>query len=318
MTRGWLAEARMSPIAPTFAGRPDQPASDRVPRGLGLRLLSVVMFATLSALVKIAGQRGVTLAETMFFRQTCALPLVLAWIVTGPGLSSIATRRIGAHISRAAIGLAAMVASFGAVLLLPLAEATTLQFTVPIFATIMGALVLKEPTGWHRWGAVLIGFAGVLIMARPGSGHFPLLGAALGLTSAFGVGIIAILLRQIGRTESASTTVFWFSALSVIPLGLVYVFHVQAHDPLTWTIMVAIGLIGGAGQLAMTASVRFAPVSAVVPMDYSSLIWGTLYGWLLFGAIPGATTWIGAAIIIASGLYIVHREHRLRALVADG
>lgn len=286
--------------------------SDQVLVGLGLRLLATALLATMAALVKLAETRGVSLAETMFFRQTFAVPIVVAWIAAGPGLRSIATKRIGAHVWRTAVGLVGMVFTFGTVLLLPLAEATTLQFTVPIFATILGALVLKEPTGWHRWGAVLVGFLGVLIVARPGTGHFPLLGTVVGLTSALMVAIVSILLRQIGRTESASTTVFWFSVLSVPPLGVAYLFTFQPHDALTFVLLACIGVVGGLGQLAITASVRFAPVSAVVPMDYSSLVWGTLYGWLLFGALPGATTWIGAPIIIASGLYIVYREHRRR------
>src|SRR5690606_28564526 len=93
---------------------------------------------------------------------------------------------------------------------------------------------------------------------------------------------------------------------------LAYLFNFQPHDALTFLLLIGIGLVGGLGQLALTASVRFAPVSAVVPMDYSSLVWGVLYGWLLFGALPGTTTWIGAPIIIGSGLYIVYREHRRR------
>lgn len=282
-----------------------------------MRLLATALLATMAAMVKLAEHRGAGLAETMFFRQLFAVPIVVAWIAAGPGLASIKTRHFGAHVSRTVVGLVGMVFTFGAVILLPLAEATTLQFTVPIFATILGALVLKEPTGWHRWGAVLAGFAGVVIVAQPGSGNFPLVGALVGLTSALLIAIVAILLRQIGRTESASTTVFWFSVLSLPPLGLVYLFNLQAHDPLTWALLGGIGLVGGAGQLALTASVRFAPVSTVVPMDYSSLIWGVMFGWLLFGALPGPMTWIGAPIIIGSGLYIVYREHRLRIKQTD-
>src|SRR3546814_15213288 len=100
-----------------------------------------------SDLVKLAEARGAGLPETMFFRQACAVPLVLAWIAVRPGLASIRTQRIGAHLTRTIVGLMGMVCTFGAVLLLPLAEAMTLQFTVPIFATILSALVLREPTG---------------------------------------------------------------------------------------------------------------------------------------------------------------------------
>jgi drug/metabolite transporter (DMT)-like permease len=284
------------------------PAPDRIFLGLGLRLFAVFCLASMSALIKLAEARGAGLFETMFHRQFWATLLVAGGLALGPGLGSVRTARFGAHVSRTAVGLCGMVFTFGSVLLLPLAEATTLQFTVPIFATLLGALVLKEPTGWHRWGAVIVGFLGVLVVAQPGSGHFPLGGAVVGLLAALFVAIVAILLRQIGKTESAGTTVFWFSALSVPPLGLVYAFQLKAHDPATWAMLVGIGLVGGVAQLALTASVRFAPVSAVVPMDYSSLIWGTLYGWLIFGTLPTTATWAGAPIIIVSGLYIVWRE----------
>jgi drug/metabolite transporter (DMT)-like permease len=284
--------------------------SDHILKGILLRLFAVACLATMSALIKLAETRGAGLAETMFHRQLWAVPLVTAWIAAGPGLGSIRTRRFGAHVSRTAVGLTGMVFTFGSVLLLPLAEATTFQFTVPIFATILGALVLKEPTGWHRWGAVLVGFVGVLIVAQPGSAHIALSGAAVGLLAALFVAIVAILLRQIGKTEATGTTVFWFSVLSLPVLAVPYAFQLKAHDLGTWAILVGIGLIGGIGQLALTGSVRHAPVSAVVPMDYSSLIWGTLYGWLLFGMWPSGWTWVGAPVIIASGLYIVWRERR--------
>ncbi len=281
---------------------------DRIFKGLALRLFAILCLSSMSALVKLAEARGAGLVETMFHRQFWAVPIVTAWIAAGPGLGSVRTSRFGAHLGRAAVGSTGMIFTFGSVVLLPLAEATTLQFTVPIFATILGALVLGEKTGRHRWAAVIAGFVGVLIVAQPAGGHFPLFGAIVGLLAALFVAIVAILLRQIGRTESAGTTVFWFSMLSLPPLGLAYAFQLQAHDALTWAILIAIGLVGGVGQLALTGSLRFAPVSSVVPMDYSSLIWATLYGWLIFGVLPTPYTWMGAPLIIASGLYIVWRE----------
>jgi drug/metabolite transporter (DMT)-like permease len=209
------------------------------------------------------------------------------------------------------VGLISMAANFETFLLMPLAEATTLQFTVPIFATILGGLVLGEAIGWHRWGAVCLGFLGVLIVAHPSGAHFSLQGTTVGLTSGLLMAIVAVLLRQLGKTESAGTTVFWFSALSVPPLAILWVSTgVHAHDAATWAMLIAIGVIGAVGQLALTAALRFGPVSTVVPMDYSSLVWATLYGWLFLGTLPTPYTWAGAPIIIASGLYIVWREHR--------
>ena len=240
-----------------------------------------------------------------------ALPIVLAAVVFGPGLSSLATRRLPAHVLRTMIGLSSMTCMFLTITILPLAEATTLQFTVPIFATILSALVLRETTGWHRWGAVVAGFIGVLIVAQPGSGHIPLIGAASGLAAAFLSATVSILLRHIGKSERPTTTVFYFSLLSLIPLTPIFAMSVSAHDATTWFLLVLIGLVGGVGQIAMTSSLMLAPVAVVVPMDYSGLVWATLYGWLLFGAIPITATWAGAPIIVISGLYIVWREHRL-------
>lgn len=282
---------------------------DRIYLGLGFRLFSAFCLTSMSAVMKLAEARGANLAEIMFFRQSCAIPTVVAYLMLGPGLGTIRTSRIWAHITRSAIGLTGMSFNFAAVLLLPLAESTTLFFTVPIFATILGALILREPTGWHRWGAVVVGFIGVLIVAQPGSGHFPLLGAACGLMAALMSALVMILLRQLGKTEAPGTTVFWFSLLSVPPLAVALFFYVQPHDATTWALLVAIGLIGGFGQLGLTAALRYGPVSVVVPMDYSGLFWATLYGWMLFGVLPTPFTWIGAPVIVASGLYIVWREH---------
>ena len=285
---------------------------DRVMFGIAMRLLAVFLLSTLSALIKVAETRGANLAEIMFFRQGCAIPVVLAYMVlAGPGLGAVRSRAFRGQVIRAAVGLSGMAFNFGAVMLLPLAEATTLAFTVPIFATILGALVLKEPTGWHRWGAVVVGFLGVLIVTQPGSGHFPIGGALVGLTSAVFVAIVAIQLRQIGKVDQPVTTVFWFSLLSMVPMGLIYPFYAQAHDATTFAVFIGMGLVGGLGQIAFTAALKYAPVSAVMPMDYSSLVWATLYGWLLFGMLPTPWTWVGAPVIIVSGLYIVWRERRV-------
>lgn len=263
----------------------------------------------MAALIKLAEMRGARLSEILFFRQAVGVPLVATVIALGPGLATIRTGQFPAHIMRAVVGLTSMTCLFTAVTLLPLAESTTLQFTVPIFATILGALVLGEPTGWHRWLAVVTGFVGVLIVARPGTGHFMLWGTVAGLTAGFLTAVISIQLRRIGRTENPFTTVFWFATLSMVPLSIAYAFDHQAHSVDVWLLLIGIGVVGNLGQIALTTALKLGPVSIVVPMDYSSLLWATLYGWLLFGTLPGLATWIGAPIIIGSGLYIVWREH---------
>lgn len=295
------------------------PAATESPsRAIGLRLASVALFATMNVVIKVAEAHGATLGEILFWRQFGAALLVGAIVGAGPGFASLATQRFGAHVLRCVIGLTAMSLTFWTLLLLPLAEATTLGFSMPIFATVLGALLLHEATGWRRWAAVLAGFIGVLIVTQPGDGHIPPLGIMTGLGAAFCTACISILLRTIGKTESGLTTVFWFSSLSLVPLSLVYAVSVKAHPPLVWVLLLAIGLLGGVAQIAMTRSLQLGDVSLVVPMDYTALLWATLFGWLVFGMLPVPSTWLGAPVIIASGLYIVWREHVRRQKETKG
>jgi drug/metabolite transporter (DMT)-like permease len=301
---------------------PALPAERRL-FALGIRLFAVSCLATMTMIVKLASASGVRLPEIMFWRQIGAIPVVLAWVLAGPGLASLKTSRFSAHARRSVLGTTGMIFTFGSVILLPLAESTTIGFTVPIFATILSALVLKEKVRLHRWSAVAIGFAGVLIVVQPGGGDLPLKGAAVGIIAALMIGIISLQLRDLGRTEAPPTTVFWFAIISGAALGLLHVLPMpgaigqalawgsDAHNAHQWLLLFAIGAVGGVGQMALTASLRYAPISTVVGMDYVALIWSTLYGWLIWGALPGPSTWLGAPIIVASGLYIAWREHRL-------
>lgn len=263
--------------------------------------------------VKLADERGVHIVESLFYRQALALPIVMLWLMLGPGLASVRTKKPGAHASRTVVGLGGMIFNFLGVVLLPLAEATTLGFTAPVFATILSAIILRERTGIHRWGAVIAGFIGMLIIVQPQGDHYPLLGAGIALSGAFMVAIVSILLRQLSRTEEPATIVFWFVIFSLPPLGLGLFFFGRLHDPMTWALLLFIGTVGGLGQIFLTASLKWAPVSVVLPMDYSSLIWATFYGWLFWGYWPGPSTWAGGGLIIASGLYIAWRERVRRA-----
>jgi drug/metabolite transporter (DMT)-like permease len=284
--------------------------------GLGLRLFGVSCLSIMTVFIKLAGDAGISTPEMMFWRQGFAIPVVLIFVLATTGLSSLRTKRLGLHATRTVMGLITMVLTFSSYVMLPLAEATTLGFTVPIFATILSAVVLGERTGWHRWGAVIAGFVGVLIVVQPGSGHIPLNGAIIGISSAFLIGVMSLLIRQMGKTEAAATTVFYFSCMSVVLLAPFLFWYGAAHDQTGWLLMLAIGVLGGIGQIAFTAALRFAPVSSVVAMDYIALLWSTLGGFLVWDHLPTAATWIGAPIIIASGLYIAWREHRLQIKTA--
>ncbi|MCB4862028.1 DMT family transporter [Sphingobium sp. PNB] len=291
---------------------PPPPPSNRPHRpftAIGLRLFAVICLSIMFVTVRLADARGVHVVESLFYRQALALPVVFAWIAMTSSMGSIRTRRIGVHATRMIIGLTGMVLNFLSYILLLPAEAVTIGFTMPIFGTILSALILREATGIHRWSAVLIGFLGVIVMVRPDAGHFPAIGVAVALAAAFVTACVSLVLRELGRTESAGVIVFWFTLLSLPPLGVAMLFHGQAHDAMTWGLLLLIGVTGGIAQICMTAALRWAPVSVVLPMDYSSIVWTTLLGWAIWGNWPIATTWIGAALIVGSGLYIAWREH---------
>jgi drug/metabolite transporter (DMT)-like permease len=279
---------------------------------LVVRLGAIGALSTMAALIKYTEARGVHLVEILFWRQFLAIPILLAWaLATGAGMAAFATNRLGAHARRGIYGLIGMVLNFGAVVLLPLAEATTMNFTAPVWAVILSVLILKDRPGVWRWSSVLLGFAGVLLIARPGSGDIPLGGAAVALGGAFMIALISIQVADLGRTEKPLTIVFWFAMVSapICALGLPFVG--QAHDPQQWLLLAAIGVTGTVGQLLLTAALRFGEVASVIVMDYSALFWAALYGALLFGALPAAGTWVGAPLIVAAGLIITWREHHL-------
>ena len=294
----------------------DRPANQRPLAGIALRLLTALLLAIIFALVKLVSTRGVNVVESLFYRQCGSALCATGLVAVGPGFASLRTQRVWAHVGRMALGVSAMGLNFLAFILLPLAEATTIGFSVPIFSVVLAAFVLGEPTGTWRWSAVAAGFAGVLLIVQPGRGDVPLLGASVALVAALLTGSVTIVIRRLGKTERAATTVFWFAVSSLVPLGLAMLVFAGPHDRETWLMLAGMALAGGLAQLTLTGALRLAPVALVMPMDYTSLLWALLLGSWIFGEVPTPWIWIGAPIIIASGLVIVWREHRLHRRAA--
>lgn len=283
---------------------------DRPLFALALRLAGIALIAALFMFVKLAGESGIALPEIMFWRQAMALPLILAGLALKGDLGKLRTARIGTHAARSMIGTLGMVCNFGAAVLLPLAEATTLGFTTPLFAVLLGALVMREAVGPWRWAAVLLGFAGVLIIAQPGHAPISPLGAAAGLGAGFMVAIVSFQIRDLGRTEAAPATVFYFALFGALITAPFLPFVMTTHSPQQWAILLAMGTTGTLGQLLITAALRHGAVASVIVMDYTSLIWATLFGWVLWGQFPTLATWFGAPLIVAAGLIVIWRERR--------
>ncbi len=276
-----------------------------------IRLGAIAALASMSALVKLAGERGIHLFEIMFWRQFASIPILLGWMAITANYALLKTARPGRHLARGFYGTVGMALNFGGVLLLPLAEATVMNFTAPIWAVVLAMLLLGEKIGRWRWAAVVLGFAGILVIAQPGSGAIPLFGALVALGGAFMIALISIQIADLNRTDRPVTIVFWFACFTTPLMALALPFTATPHNGEEWALLLGIGLTGVAGQLLLTAALRFGPVASVIVMDYSALFWATLYGWLLFATLPPASTWLGAPLIVAAGLVIAWREHRL-------
>jgi len=183
---------------------------------LGLRLAAVAALATMAMLVKMASNKGVQLAELIFWRQLITLILLTA-VLTGIGqIASVKTKRFGAHTKRAIFGITGMFFVYGAVVLLPLAEATALSFTAPFFAVMLGVILFKEKVGKYRWGAVILGFGGVLVLTQPGASTVAIdpFGIGVALIAAFLVAVISFQIQDLNKTETPWSIVFWFTALT--------------------------------------------------------------------------------------------------------
>ncbi|MEP3050502.1 MAG: DMT family transporter [Erythrobacter sp.] len=282
---------------------------------LTIRLLSILTLATMAMLLKLAGERGAHLLEMIFWRQALTVVLIAGFLAAMGRLASVKTTRFKAHAMRAITGITGMVFVYGAIILLPLAEATVVSFTTPFFAVLISVILFGDRVGLYRGSAVALGFAGILIIVSGGdfSGGLTIdpWGLAVGLVAAILVPLISFQIQDLNKTESPWTIVFWFTALTAPLAALSLPFVASSHDPATWALIGAMALCGAIAQLLLTASLRFGSAAVIMIMDYTSLIWATLYGWYVFGALPSPTLWIGAPLIIGAGLLIAYRERIL-------
>ncbi|MDB5366612.1 MAG: multidrug transporter [Rhodospirillales bacterium] len=282
-------------------------------------LLSVALFAVMSVLVKWLSHFPPV--ELAFFRQVFAMvPIGLMLWHSGAGLRLLRTERPVAHATRALIGSTSMILVFSAFQMLPLADATALSFAQPLFLTALAGPLLGEKVRLHRWSAVIVGFIGVVVMARPIdllSGSFNL-GVVVALGSALTSALAMATVRQLSRSEASLTIIFYFSAIGAVLLGLAMLpFHFVVPTWREMPLVVAVGLVGGTAQYFLTQAYRFSPASALSPFTYSAIVWSTLLGWAIWAEVPTMATIAGALIVVASGLYIIWRETYRRVTVVN-
>lgn len=287
-----------------------------VPLAITLKIGQTLTFSLMYAAIKLAG--AVPVGEVVFFRGFFALVPLFLWsfYTVGP-LAAIKTQRPMYHVVRSVVGTTSMFLNFAALKLLALATVTAFSFMQPIFAVILAALFLHEHVGKYRWGAVVIGFAGVLLMIEPHGGLVSLLhlqmsrGVTYALLFSFLSAVVVVWIRQMSATERSEAIVFYFMSACAIAGAVTLIWNCI---PLTlsqvfW--LVLCGLIGGLGQIFMTYSYRFAEPSLLASFDYISMVWATLLGYFVFAEVPAAMVFAGAGVVIAAGLFIAWREHRL-------
>lgn len=287
---------------------------EHIARGILLRISAVTSLSLMAAILKMAAERGVVAPEMLFYRAAFGLPVVLFWVLAGQGLSALATRRPLAHAGRAMLGISTILCTYQALVLLPLADATTIGFTAPIFATLLSWVILRERVSRHRWLAVVAGFLGVWVLVQPNASEqdVTVTGAMFALISAIGTAGVTITLRHLGSTEHVAAIVFWhFISSILVELALLPAFG-RIHDASTLLLLVLAGVAGGLGQILMTASLQSAPVAVLSPFDYLQIVGVVIFGWLMLSSTPTTATMAGAALITGSGLYTGWREHRQR------
>jgi len=249
--------------------------------------------------------------QLVFFRAIFGLIPCLVLVWQAGGISSLKTTRPLEHLLRSAVGLSAMWLVFSAYETMNLADVGAILFAAPLFLTALAGPVLGEAVGARRWTAVMIGFVGVLLIVKPGT--TALQPAAIGvLAAAFLFAVAMTLMRRLGSTESAATITFYLSVfITLVSLVLIAMFGWVTPTPVDFLALAMIGLIGGTAQLFLTQALRLGEAAVISPLRYSSIIWSVLFGYLFWGALPDMMVVGGLAIVISSGLYILHRETRL-------
>lgn len=275
---------------------------------LGIVLMCVgVAFLSVNDAIAKQLNDGYSTFQILFMRNIIALPFAIAVVIKFSGTSALRSYRPMMHLLRGLIWLCAAFLFFTSLRYLALAEATALIFVAPVFITALSALLLKEQVGWRRWSAVLIGFVGVMVVVRPGAATFQP-AALLPLITALFYAILMISARWVDPRESVWTLMLYLVAAGglLAALAMPFVWRpIQSED--LW-LFFAIAFFGTGGMTMMTQAFRLAQASVVAPLDYTAMLWATLLGWSIWRELPDAMTFVGAAIIIASGVIIILRE----------
>ena len=286
-------------------------------RGILLKLCSVLVFIVMAAMIKSTATH-IPPGEAVFFRSSCAIPVIVVWLtLQGQLATGFRARHPLGHIWRGLMGTMAMGLGFAGLRYLPLPEVTAIGYASPLLVVIFAAMFLGEQVRLFRISAVGLGLTGVLIVLVPrlsvgtGAGQAEALGAVLVLGSALFAALAQVFVRKLILTETTTAIVFYFSltattlSLVTLPFGWVW------PSPREAGFLVTAGLLGGAGQILLTSCYREADASLVAPFDYASMLFALGIGYFIFDEVPSLTMLAGAALVVTAGILIIWRERKL-------
>ena len=295
---------------------PAMPHKDHVVRGMLAATGAFLAFSVMNMIAKLLAVRH-SVIEIAFYRNVVALmPFLFMVFVIGRREITVINSKPQWVVVRAVLGTVSLATTFYAYSLMPMADTTAFLFTASLFIPVLGIVVLKERVGPWRWGAIAAGFIGVLVMVRP-TGDVYVLGVAVALAAAMMHATLQIVLRYIGSYERPETTTFYFFLIGVIITAVPLPFIAVRPTPAEIPLLLGVGLAGAAAQMLLSMAFRDAPAAVVTVFNYTSIVWATLFGWLIWNDWPAPVILAGAAIVIAANLLIIWRESRIRAITGD-
>lgn len=273
-------------------------------------MTAVLMFSAMDTLAKLT-VRHYPLGSLIWFRYVIHLAFMLLLLAPRMGIGLVKTARPGLQLLRGALLVGSTAFFYLSLRYLPLAEAAAISFIGPVLTTVLSGPLLGEKVSRRQWAAVSLGFAGVLVIVRPGGGVFAPQ-AVFPLATALCFSLYQIVTRQVAGRENPMTTLFYTALVGAGLTSLALPLSWQTPTPAQFGTMVAIGLLGGAGHFLLIRAVSHASPMALAPFAYSQLVWSTLLGWIAFGDFPGGGSLLGMLIVIAAGLLAVNWRHMRR------
>ena len=285
--------------------------SDNI-KGGTVMLIAVGSLSAMDACLKVLSATYPPL-QVVALRALASLPVIVVWIGVTGGFGQLLRIRLPLHLLRGALGIFMLAAFVYGVRNLPLSTAYAIFFIEPLLITMFAALILKERIEWQRWAAIAVGLLGVLVVLRPTGGHVVTRAGLAVVLTAVAYALSAITVRILGRTDSTQSMVFWLILMVAVGGSILALPQWRPIQQQHAWVIAGMALSGFVGQWALTEAFKIAESSFIAPFEYTALAWGVAFDWFFWRAIPAGRTFLGAAVIIACGIYLIRRERTAHA-----